>query len=215
LRSPLYHETQGCFKPFGAGMRPIIMAGVAKVNSWDSDETDHDESELVQQAQSGDVAAFEALYRRHHGRIYGLVWRLCGGSPALADDLLQEAFVKAWSKLDTFRGDSRFGTWLHRVSVNVALSDRRIRVRKARFETEMDETYERTAVGATDVPAAQQNDLEQAIASLPERARTVLLLHDVEGYRHREIAEMTGMAEGSSKAHLHRARKLVRRELEK
>ena len=186
------------------------------MTSWDADPAHHDdEAGLVRQAASGDRAAFETLYRRHRDRIYGLVWRLAGGDAGLAEDLLQEAFVRAWLKLDSFRGDSRFGTWLHRLSINVALSDRRIRMRKVQRETALEGAVERTAHGDSDVRAAEQMDLEQAIAQLPERARTVLVLFDVEGHSHAEIAEMTGMAVGSSKAQLHRARKLVREELEK
>ena len=183
--------------------------------SWNTTRTDHDEDEeLVALARSGDVPAFESLYQRHRNRIYALVWRLCGGDNSLAEDLLQEAFVRAWQKLDSFRGDSRFGTWLHRLSANVALSDRRIRVRRARHEERLDESAERTATGSRDVFAAQRRDLERAIARLPERARTVLVLFDIEGYGHAQIAAITGMAVGSSKAQLHRARRLVREDLE-
>lgn len=186
------------------------------MNSLVEAEAQRDEDEeLVMQARSGSVSAFETLYRRHSSRVFGLVWRLCGGDHALAEDLLQESFVRAWQHLHSFRGESRFSTWLHRLSANVALSDRRIKVRKARFETELDESAERTAMGMKDVSVAHENDLERAIARLPERARTVLVLYDIEGYDHAEIAGMTGMAVGSSKAHLHRARKLVREELDK
>lgn len=191
------------------------MGGAAALVSWNTTRTDHDEDEeLVALARSGDVPAFESLYRRHRNRIYALVWRLCGGDNSLAEDLLQEAFVRAWQKLDSFRGDSRFGTWLHRLSANVALSDRRIRVRRARHEEPLDESAERTVTGSRDVFAAQRRDLERAIARLPERARTVLVLFDIEGYGHAQIAAITGMAVGSSKAQLHRARRLVREDLE-
>jgi RNA polymerase sigma-70 factor (ECF subfamily) len=192
------------------------MGGVAAVVSWEGSDTGHDEDEaLVNLASAGDLASFETLYRRHRDRIYGLMWRLCGGDWALAEDLLQEAFVRAWQKLGSFRGDSLFATWLHRLSANVALSDRRSRLRRVHSEASLDETLERTAVGARDVRAAQNRDLERAIARLPERAREVLVLYDIEGYGHAEISRMTGMAEGSSKAQLHRARKLLREELEK
>lgn len=173
-----------------------------------------DESAWVEAARSGDRRAFERLYRLHCGRINALCWRLCGGDAALAEDLVQEAFIRAWNKLDLFRGESSFGTWLHRLAANVALSDRRIRLRRVERERPMDESVERVAQGARDVTAGLQGDLEQAIAELPERARTVLVLFDVEGYRHEEIADLTGMAVGSSKAQLHRARKLVRKKLE-
>lgn len=186
------------------------------MTSWAAESAHHDDdSSLVEQAGKGDCAAFEKLYRRHRDRIYGLLWRLAGGDAALAEDLLQEAFVRAWQKLDSFRGESRFGTWLHRLSANVALSDRRIRLKRVQRETPLDDAAERTATGDKDVRAGEQMDLEHAIASLPERARTVLVLYDIEGYSHAEIAEMTDMAVGSSKAQLHRARKLVREDLER
>jgi len=172
-----------------------------------------EDSGLVRQARHGDEQAFEALYRRHRNRVHGIVWRLCGGDSALAEDILQEAFVRAWTKLNSFRGDSRFSTWLYRLAVNVALSDRRIRVRRLERETALEGRAERTATGAKDVYADKNMDLEQAIAKLPERARTVLVLFDIEGYSHAEIAEIADMAVGSSKAQLHRARKLIREEL--
>jgi len=186
------------------------------LTSWAEDPAHHDEDfGLVQRASDGDRAAFEELYRRHRDRIYGLLWRLAGGDAALAEDLLQEAFVRAWQKLESFRGESRFGTWLHRLSANVALTDRRSRVRLAERESPLEGAVERSAAGAPDVNAPQQMDLERAIAVLPERARTVLVLYDIEGYTHAEIADLTGMAVGSSKAQLHRARRLVREGLEK
>jgi len=186
------------------------------VTSWQSDMTDlsDNESRWVDEARAGDRLAFEKLYRSHCDHIYGLCWRLCGGDSALAEDMVQEAFVRAWNKLDLFKGDSKFGTWLHRLAVNVVLSDRRIRVKRLRREQEFDENVERVQVGDRDVFAGLRKDLETAIAGLPERARTVLVLYDIEGYRHEEIAEMTGMAVGSSKAQLHRARKLVQEVLE-
>jgi RNA polymerase sigma-70 factor (ECF subfamily) len=173
------------------------------------------EKAWVEAAKAGDTRAFEHLYRRHAGRIHALVWRLGGNDAALADDLVQEAFIRAWDKLHLFEGKSAFGTWLHRLAANVALSDRRIRVRRVARELPMDDTVERTAVGDRDLQVGLRMDLEQAIASLPERARTVLVLFDVEGYRHEEIADLTGMAVGSSKAQLHRARKLVRAALDR
>lgn len=186
------------------------------MTSWQSDMTDlsDTESQWVDKARAGDRLAFEKLYRSHCDHIYGLCWRLCGGDKALAEDMVQEAFVRAWNKLDLFKGDSKFGTWLHRLAVNVVLSDRRIRVKRLRREQEFDENIERVQVGERDVFAGLRKDLEAAISGLPERARTVLVLYDIEGYRHEEIAEMTGMAVGSSKAQLHRARKLVREVLE-
>ena len=181
------------------------------MTSWQDDKTDlsANEAHWVDLARAGDRLAFEKLYRSHCDRIYGLCWRICGGDGALAEDMVQEAFIRAWNKLDLFKGDSKFGTWLHRLAINVVLSDRRIRVKRLRREQEFSEEIERVQVGDRDVFAGLHKDLEAAIAGLPERARTVLILYDIEGYQHDEIAEMTGMAVGSSKAQLHRARKLV------
>jgi len=193
----------------------MVMGGIAAVASWKADATYHDEdSDLVDSAREGDSIAFEKLYRRHRDRIYALLWRLSGGDSALAEDLLQESFVRAWQKLGSFRGESRFGTWLHRLSANVGLSDRRTRLRRVEHEKDMTEATDRTATGARDVFAGKRMDLEQAISQLPERARTVLVLYDIEGYSHAEIAKTTGMAVGSSKAQLHRARKLIRESLD-
>jgi RNA polymerase sigma factor (sigma-70 family) len=197
--------------PTDSGPEPRDSAGVAMF----PDATGIGEEELVERARNGDHSAYEILYRLNRDQVYGLLWRMSGGHHALAEDLLQEAFVRAWQKLDMFRGDSKFGTWLHRLAVNVALSDRRTRLRKAGKEVALDETVDRTVVGSKDVRADQQRDLEQSIARLPERARAVLVLYDIEGYQHQEIAEMTGMAVGSSKAQLHRARKLLREDLNK
>lgn len=172
------------------------------------------ESALIEKAVASDQRAFEQLYRRHCDRIYALCWRMCGGDASVADDMLQEAFVRAWNKLEMFRGESKFSTWLHRLTVNVILSDKRIRVKRLLREQEMSEGIEHGLVGLQDVTAGLRQDLEMAIAALPERARSVLVLYDIEGYQHAEIAEMTGMAIGSSKAQLHRARKLVRIALE-
>lgn len=182
------------------------------MRSWQQDKSDLSatETDWVEKAQAGDRLAFEQLYRSHCDRIFALCWRMCSGDRALAEDMVQEAFVRAWNKLDLFRGESKFGTWLHRLAVNVVLSDRRIRVKRVQREQEMDDNTERVMVGQKDVTAGLRQDLELAIAGLPERARTVLILYDIEGYQHNEIADMTGMAVGSSKAQLHRARKLVR-----
>ncbi|MDX1503490.1 MAG: RNA polymerase sigma factor [Thermoanaerobaculia bacterium] len=170
-----------------------------------------DERELARRAAGGDVEAFERLFRAHQGRIYGLCLRMTG-DVGRAEDLTQEAFLRAWRKLGSFRAESAFGSWLHRLTVNVVLSA--LRRRPARELRLADpEGAEAETVTPQPPDTARRLDLERAIAALPERARLVFLLHDVEGYRHREIAEAAGMAEGSSKAHLHRARRLLREAL--
>lgn len=167
--------------------------------------------ELVARAQAGDIAAFEWLYRRHAARVYGLCLRMAG-EPATAEDLTQEAFVRAWQKLPSFRGRSAFATWLHRLAVNVTIGHLRT-VRRRRGEALVgDRLAALPEIRRSRAPVAAI-DLERAVASLPPRARLVFVLHDVEGFRHAEVAKLVGIAEGTSKAHLHRARRLLREAL--
>ena len=169
------------------------------------------EADLVRRARRGEVEAFEDLYRGHVGRIYAVILRMVA-DPALAEELTQEAFVRAWGRLASFRGTSAFGTWLHRLSVNVALDALRARRRwRERFS---DEPPARPPAAPASDPA-DALDLEQAIAMLPPRARAVFVLHDVEGYKHREIARLLELSVGACKAHLHRARRRLREELDR
>ncbi|TBR10210.1 MAG: sigma-70 family RNA polymerase sigma factor [Lysobacter sp.] len=173
----------------------------------------NDDHVLVDGARSGSVVAFESLYRRHVARVHGVVSRLVGGQGTRAEDLTQETFVRAWQSLSTFRNDAHFGTWLHRLAVNTALME--LRRRKVRVHDEGDDTR-LDSVGSADSAGhatALRLDLGRAVASLPPRARAVLVLYDVEGWKHEEIAAELGMAVGSSKAQLHRARGLLRARL--
>ncbi len=172
-----------------------------------------DDRLLVKRAGRGDRQAFEALYRTHVKRVYALCRRLCG-DPALAEDLCQETFVKAWTGLPSFRGKSAFGTWLHRVAVNTVLGHRRWSDSREDLRAEDLSTVAPFSAARAESQPSAGVDLERAIARLPQGARAVFVLHDVEGYLHREISEMTGMAVGTSKAHLHRARGLLREALE-
>jgi RNA polymerase sigma-70 factor (ECF subfamily) len=165
----------------------------------------------VRAAASGDRQAFQRLYRQHVDRVYGAVYRLAGYDHARAEDLTQDAFVRAWQKLADFRHESAFGTWLYRLAVNVALMD--IRSRGAHPVGYVDDE-QLPDPGEVPFCAAEREELERAIARLPPRARAVLVLHDVEGWRHEEIAGELDMAVGTSKAQLHRARALLRRVLE-
>jgi len=170
-----------------------------------------DGKSLVERAARGDVQAFEELYSENIGRVYLLCLRMCG-DPSVAEELAQEAFVRAWQKLDTFRGASAFSTWLHRVTVNVVLGNRRSTARReARVKVVGDDLP--VDLSSSGPSPGQVLDLERSIASLPDGARTVFVLHDVEGYRHKEISRLTGLAVGTSKAQLHRARKLLRKAL--
>jgi RNA polymerase sigma-70 factor (ECF subfamily) len=155
-------------------------------------------------AQRGDVAAFERLYRTHAGRVYALCLRLTADAPR-AEMLAQDAFVKAWERLGTFRGESPFSAWLRQVTVNVVMGDRRAAARRERRVTATDDDAVLDGPGGARMDA-ERLDLERAIRLLPEGARTVFVLHDVEGYGHEEIASVMGIAEGTSKAHLHKAR---------
>ena len=171
---------------------------------------DDDDADDVRAAAAGDRVAFHRLYRRHVDRVYGAVYRLAGYDHARAEDITQDAFVRAWQKLDGFRHESAFGTWLYRLAVNVALMD--IRSRGSDPVSTMDED-DLPDHGETPFCAAEREELERAIGRLPPRARAVLVLHDVEGWRHEEISAELGMAVGSSKAQLHRARGLLRKVL--
>ena len=163
-----------------------------------------DETALVQRAKQNDTRAYEQLYRLHKGRVYGLCTRLCADRD-MAEDLTQEAFVLAWRKLSTFRGDSAFGSWLYRITTNVALSY--LRRQKVFLTSLKSENYEEPAVVS---PVEEQMSLDKAISRLPDGARAVFVLYSVEGYSHSEIGGMLRIAVGSSKAQLHRARQLLR-----
>ncbi|MGH7286737.1 MAG: RNA polymerase sigma factor, partial [Myxococcota bacterium] len=159
------------------------------------------EADLVRRAAEGDVASYETLYRKHVGRVHALCLRMARDRSE-ADDLTQETFIRVWERLGSFRGESEFSTWLHRVAVNVVVAELRRRGRwRERFDAQ-DVTD--LAVAQPAFSAGGDLDLERAIATLSPQARLVFLLHDVEGWKHGEIAERTGLAVGTSKAHLHR-----------
>ena len=162
-------------------------------------------------AASGDATAFERLYRTHVNRVHSLVRRMLDAD--VADDVTQDVFIRAWQKLSTFRGESAFGTWLHKLAVNVTLARRKsVGVERGRFSN-AEEPFEHVS-GRQETPELSM-DFEQALAQLPEKARQVFVLHDVEGYRHEEIARMLGVVPGTSKSQLHHARMALRRHLER
>jgi len=170
-----------------------------------------DEADWISRAQQSDTRAFEGLYRMHIDKIYGLCLRMTG-NVAEAEDCAQEAFIQAWNKLDRFRGDSVFATWLHRIAVNAVLG----RMRKSKRE------HDRIQLAADTAPAPASiaddgdlRDLSDAVDRLPEGARHVFVLYAVYGYSHDEASKMLGIAPGTSKAQLHRARRLLTQQLEK
>lgn len=173
-------------------------------------ETADGELAEVEAAAEGDGRAFERLYRRHVDRVYGLACRMAGSDRA--EELTQDVFVRAWRKLDTFRGDAAFGSWLYRLAINVIYGhlrhERRARSRRVESEIPLERARARRD------PAAIRMDFDVAIERLPDGAREVFVLHDVEGYKHREIAELIGVTTGTSKSQLHRARMLLREHLE-
>lgn len=174
-------------------------------------DTESSDRELVARASDGEVEALEALYHRHVNRVYALCLRMTADERA-AEELTQDVWVRVWRKLDGFRGDAAFTTWLHRVTTNLVRDRGRARSRRREHERLTDDPG-RHDRGAEPRSFEERAALETAIRGLPERARHVFVLYDVEGYGHREIAEMLDIAEGTSKAHLHRARKAVREEL--
>ncbi len=153
--------------------------------------------------------AFDALYHENAGRIYALCLRM-SADPGEAERLTQDVFVRAWRRLDSFRGESAFSSWLYRLAVNVVLQDRRT---AGRLRARVFFTDEPAPAAARSDSIEDRMDLERAIASLPDGAREALVLHDIEGYTHEEIGRLTGKAAGTIKAQLHRARKLLRERL--
>ena len=162
-------------------------------------------------AGSGDAQAFERLYRAHAARINSLARRMLG--PEDADEAVQDVFVRAWEKLGTFRGEAQFGTWLHRLAINLLLAWRASRGRREERFVADEMTLDRSPTLAA-TPELRM-DFEVAMGRLPKGAREVFVLHDVEGFKHREIAEMLGVTAGTSKAQLHRARMALRNHIER
>jgi len=194
----------------GAATGPLARQRAPQPVTWT-------EAEAIRQAQVGNAAAFEFLYQLHGRRVYALCLRMVG-NPADAEDLMQEAFLQLYRKIGTFRGESAFSTWLHRMTVNVVL----MRLRKKTLPTDsLEETLEPDAensgpkrdVGAPDLRlsgAVDRVNLERSIEKLPPGYRTVFVLHDVQGYEHNEIAGIMGCSVGNSKSQLHKARTRLR-----
>ena len=168
-----------------------------------------DERALIRQAQRSDTRAFEALYRLHIDKVYGICLRMTG-NVSEAEDCAQEAFIQAWNKMDKFRGDSAFSTWLHRIAVNTVLG----RIRKSKREQDRIQAVTDTAspTVVTD-DTGELRDLSEAVDRLPRGARNVFVLHAIYGYSHDEAGEMLGIAAGTSKAQLHRAKRLLAQQL--
>ncbi|MGS2719099.1 RNA polymerase sigma factor [Paraglaciecola aestuariivivens] len=162
--------------------------------------------DLIKAVQSGDKQAYNTLYHQHIGQVYGLCYRLTG-ERGLAEDAAQEVFIQLWRKIGNFKGDSKFSTWLHTVTTHITISY--LRKQKGWLQ-KMFNLEQSTAMHEVAEVSSSEIDLESYIVKLPERARVVFVLHAIEGYRHEEIAKMTQMAVGSSKAQFHRAKQLLK-----
>jgi len=167
------------------------------------------DTELVERCLNGDLGAFEDLYRQHSTRLYNLAFRMVGNA-ADAEDLLQDIFLTVYRKLDSFRGAAALGTWLYRLGMNVCLD--RLRSKAARQDQATDTLDERLGgIQMTGtLSGVSRIDLERAIASLPDGSRAAFLLHDVEGFDHTEVGRLLGVAEGTSKSQVHKARLRIR-----
>jgi len=165
--------------------------------------------DYVAKAAAGDVSAFEHLYRTHLPKVHSLVRRMTGGRDA--DEVTQDVFVRVWQKLGSFRGDSAFATWLHRLAVNVVIERFRQDTTRRQRLHDGEEIFETLSAP---LPSRDFSmDFEAALVSLPDGAREIFVLHDVEGYKHREIGTLLDISSGTSKAQLHRARMMLRRYL--
>jgi RNA polymerase sigma-70 factor (ECF subfamily) len=168
-------------------------------------------ADLVGRAQAGDRAAFDQLYEEHVGHVFAVCLRMTA-DPARAEQITQDAFVRAWQSLHTFQRQSAFSSWLHRLAVNAVFEDQR-KTRRREQRITLAEDLERHDASTRPDDFETRYDLERAIRTLPPGARQVLVLHDIEGYPHQDIAELMGVAVGTVKAQLHRARRLLREKL--
>ncbi len=178
-------------------------------SSPNREKTRAEDDDLVQKCRRGDLSAFESIYRRHSTPMYNLAYRMVG-NPSDAEDLLQEIFLLAFNKLSSYQGQSSLGTWLYRVATNRCLDHLRSRAKRYQNVTDsLDEKESLTPSAAKDTPA-ERVDLERSIAQLPDSYRAAFLLYDVEGFDHKEVAHILGVAEGTSKSLVHKARLKIR-----
>src|SRR5579863_2478198 len=197
-------------------LAPILPASVAEKRQRQTAPAERSAAENVRLAKEGDASAFEQIYKAHSRRVYGLCFRMTG-NPTLAEDLTQDVFLQVFRKIQTFRAESAFSTWLYRLAVNIVLMRRRIKTLnetslEARNEEE-DETFHRREMGKIDLRVSGVVDrvnLKRALRQLPRGYRQIFLLHDVWGYEHHEIAEALGCSVGNSKSQLHKARVRLR-----
>lgn len=176
------------------------------------------EDKLINECKTGDSTAFKSLYDKYSGRVYSLALRMCGNND-IADDLTQEVFIKVWESISSFKGESAFYSWLHRICINTFLM--KLRSDK-NYEKKISESFNNSGgnlEGNSLMIAYTKDDfsldMEKAIQKLPSQAKLIFILFEIEGYKHKEISQMLNIEEGTSKAHLHKARKILREELVK
>ncbi|MGB7201688.1 MAG: RNA polymerase sigma factor [Pyrinomonadaceae bacterium] len=207
LNFPVFHSEQGVdtdYVVFKAESSPL---DISKVKDFD----------LAQSASKGDMVAFEELYKRHHRRVYSICLRMLQNTSE-AEDLTQDVFIQLYRKIGSFRGDSAFTTWLHRMTVNQVLMHFRKRTVKFEKTTEEGETPDQIVSGTANPERMRIVDkiaIDNAIAQLPPGYKNVFLLHDVEGFEHEEVARILGCSVGTSKSQLHKARLKLQKLLKK
>ncbi len=208
LNFPVFHSEQGIDTDevlFASNANNVMDLGTAK------------DFELTQSAGNGDMAAFEEIYKRHHRRVYSICLRMLQ-NPNEAEDLTQDVFIQLYRKIGSFRGDSAFTTWLHRMTVNQVLMHFRKRTVKYEKTTEEGDTPEQTVAGTANPERMRIIDkiaLDNAIEQLPAGYKNVFVLHDVEGFEHEEVARILGCSVGTSKSQLHKARLKLQKLLKK
>jgi len=207
LNFPVFHSEQGVQADNVQFASPAAIGDIAKAADVD----------LARAAGRGDMVAFEEIYTRHHRRVYSICLRMLQNASE-AEDLTQDVFIQLYRKIGSFRGDSAFTTWLHRMTVNQVLMHFRKRTVKFEKTTEEGETPEQIVAGSTDPHRMQIVDkiaLENAIDQLPDGYKNVFVLHDVEGFEHEEVARILGCSVGTSKSQLHKARLKLQKLLKK
>lgn len=207
LNFPVFHSEQGI------DMDEVLFTSNAKVLDLGTAK----DFDLTKAAANGDMGAFEEIYKRHHRRVYSICLRMLS-SPTEAEDLTQDVFIQLYRKVGSFRGDSAFTTWLHRMTVNQVLMHFRKRTVKYEKVTEEGETPDQMVTGTTDPNKMRIVDkiaLDNAIEQLPTGYKNVFVLHDVEGFEHEEVAKILGCSVGTSKSQLHKARLKLQKLLKK
>lgn len=207
LNFPVFHSDQGVETDYVVFKAESSALDISKVKDFD----------LAQSASKGDMVAFEELYKRHHRRVYSICLRMLQNSSE-AEDLTQDVFIQLYRKIGSFRGDSAFTTWLHRMTVNQVLMHFRKRTVKFEKTTEEGETPDQIVSGTANPERMRIVDkiaLDNAIAQLPTGYKNVFLLHDVEGFEHEEVARILGCSVGTSKSQLHKARLKLQKLLKK